>query len=169
MSYTSGLGRAINDVWECSAEGEELDLPRGEFVAKNGKAFRVTMLVGAILAIASGALLTFLLREKIGILLMVLGGCLALILPTLLSYRCLINKTLMREEYYVLFFKRRKEIFWRDISYKKITLGNCNSIKLYDKNRKRLISFDGSIVGFHRILKLTKRNGIQDIRNGRRK
>ena len=111
MSYTPGLGKAMNDIWESSAEGEELDLPRGEFVAKNGKAFRMTMLVGAILAVASGALLTFLLREKLGIVLIVLGCCLALILPTLLSYRCLINKTLMREEYYVLFLKGARRFF----------------------------------------------------------
>ena len=36
---TQGLGRALNNIFESCAEREELDLPRGEFVARNGKVF----------------------------------------------------------------------------------------------------------------------------------
>ena len=108
----------------------------------------------------------FLFKEdrEIALLFFALGTCMLLLLPTLLSYKCYINKTLMREEYFVLFFKRKKEILWSDVKYKKLTLGNNKSLKLYDRNKKRLISFEGSIVGFDRILKLSKRMWIHNIK-----
>ena len=118
----------------------------------------------SVLAIIGGLLLLFLLNEEIAFLLLGLGVCLAFVLPSMLSYKCIVNKALMREEYYILFFKRKKEIRWSDVAYRKITVGNSKSIKLYDKNKKRLISFDRSIVGFHRIIKLAKRSCIQDIK-----
>ena len=31
MSYSQGLSRAMTDLFEASAEGEELDLPHNEF------------------------------------------------------------------------------------------------------------------------------------------
>ena len=36
------------------------------------------------------------------------------------------------------------------------------SIKLYDSNRKKLLSFDATIVGFGRIVKMAKRSSIKD-------
>ena len=70
----------------------------------------------------------------------------------------------MREEYFVLFLKHKKEILWSDVNYKKLTLGRNNSLKLYDKNKKHLISFDGATVGFDRILKLSNRMWIHKIK-----
>lgn len=56
MSYVPGLGRAMNDLFQSSAEGESLDLPRGEFVAKNGKAFKIALIIAAISATVGGVL-----------------------------------------------------------------------------------------------------------------
>ena len=163
MSYMPGLGRAMNDFFESSAEGESLNLSGGEFVARNGKTFNLTLLVASLVSIAVGALLLIFLSEKIGILFLVLGLCLLPILPTMFSYKCIINKTIMREEYLVLCWKHRREISWSDVKYRKIIIGNNKSIKLYDTNKKRLISFDGTTVGFNRILKLAKRSWIVDL------
>lgn len=153
----------LNNYFELSAECESLDLPHGEFVARNGKAFKRALAITAILAIGIGLLLSLYMDKAVGHLLLVLGVCLALILPTILSYKCTVNKTLLREEYYVLFVKRQKEILWSDVEYKKTIVGKSKSIKLYDKNRKRLIAFDGTTVGFKRIVKLAKCSSIKEL------
>ena len=122
MSYMPGVGKRFNDIFESCAEREELDLPSGEFVARNGKAFNLTLLVASLVSITVGALLLIFLSEKIGILFLVLGLCLLPILPTMFSYKCIINKTIMREEYLVLCWRRRREISWSDVKYRKTIL-----------------------------------------------
>ena len=98
----------------------------------------------------------------VGILLLSLGLCLLSLLPTFFPYKCLINKELMEEEYFILFFKRKKTIYWRDVKYEKVKRGGGNkSITLYDAHKKRLISFDELIVGFERVVKLAKRSRIK--------
>ena len=166
MSYTPGIGRALNDVFDSCAERESLDLPKGEFAAKYSKAFKIACIIASAAGIIGGALMFYLLKEDrdIALLFFTLGAGMLLLLPTLLSYKCYINKTFMREEYFVLFLKHKKEILWSDVKYKKLTLGRNNSLKLYDKNKKRLISFDGATVGFDRILKLSNRMWIHKIK-----
>ena len=169
-TYPNGLGKGLNDIFESCAEREELDLPSGEFVARNGKAYNLTMLAVSLVSVAVGALLLIVQNdEEIGILFLVLGLCLLPILPTMFSYKCIINKTIMREEYLVLCWRRRREISWSDVKYRKIIIGNNKSIKLYDKNKKRLISFDSTTVGFNRIRKLAKRSWIVDLQKASRK
>ena len=161
---TQGLGRALNNIFESCAELEALDLPRGEFVARNGKAFNFALLIASLCSIIVGTLLFWLLNEEIGVLFFALGFCILPIMPTMFSYKCTVNSNFMREEFFVLFWRCKKEILWSDVKYRKIKIGNNNSIKLYDQNRKRLISFDGTTVGFHRILKLSKRSWIVDMK-----
>ena len=161
MSYMPGLGRAMSDYLEESAAGEELDLPKGEFVARMGKAYKIALTIAAVLSLAIGIPNTFIFNEDVGIIFMVLGVATLLILPTFLSYRCVINKNIIVESYFIVFIKRKKEVLWNDVKYKKIRLGNNNSIKLYDENKKLLISFDGAVVGFRRILKLANRSAIK--------
>ena len=72
------------------------------------------------------------------------------------------NKISLKEEYFVLFIKVKKDVLWETVKYKKITIGNNNSIKLYDANRKKLMAFDGATVGFGRIMKMAKRSSIKD-------
>ena len=165
MGVIPGSGRARNEYWEACATVESIDLPKGEFVARNCKAFKKSMLIGGIVGTLVGLLLICIdAAEGPGLLFLSLGLCIDLLLPTLLSYKCTVNKVSLKEEYYILFFKRKKEILWNDVAYRKITDGPNRSIKLYDINRKRLISFDNVIVGFDRIRSISKRNAIKDIR-----
>ena len=100
------------------------------------------------------------------VLFFVLGLCLLLLLPSILSYKCRVNKELIKEEYFILFFKKEKTIYWSDVKYKKVKIGGANkSITLYDANKKRLISFDELVVGFERVIRLAKRNSITDMKD----
>ena len=45
MSYMPGMGRAMDDIFEAYAENESLDLPKGEFTAKNCKAFNISLVL----------------------------------------------------------------------------------------------------------------------------
>lgn len=163
MRHASSFGKDIDEILESSAEIEELKLPNGEFVAKNCKAFKMLMLIASIVSIALGLILAFFVNDYLGYLFLILGFGLFLMLPTILSYKCVINKTFVAEEYFVLFFKRRKKIFWDDVKYKKIVVGDNKRIKLYNEKKKCLIVFDGSTVGFNRISKMVKRYSIIDI------
>lgn len=70
----------------------------------------------------------------------------------------------MEEEYFILFFKKKKTVYWRDVKYKKVkTNGRNKSITLYDAHKKRLIAFDELIVGFERVVKLAKRSRIKNL------
>lgn len=160
----SGVSRELGSLLELSAEVESFDLPHGEFVAKNGKAFKRIMSIGAILAIVFGLLLLSSSNKDVGCLALGLGICLAMTLPTNLSYKCTVNRVSMKEEYFLLFIKRRKEILWQDVAYRKVTGGYRNAIRLYDKNKKILIAFDGTTVGFRRIKKMASRGNIQDLK-----
>ena len=113
------------------------------------------------IAIAIGGTLMFF--WDVAILFLVLGLCLLLLLPTFLSYKCLISKEWIQEEYFILLFKKKKIVYWRDVKYKKVkTNGRNKSITLYDAHKKRLIAFDELIVGFERVITLAKRNAIKD-------
>ncbi len=160
MSY--GWGNHLDAVWKTAAEWEESDLPRNEFVARNCKAFQKTMVIAAALSTVIGTVLILRLDVEVGSLFLVFGVALLLLLPTVLSYRCYVDKTCLREEYYLLFFKRRKEILWDDVAYRKMAVGRGRAITLYDKNKKRLISFDETVVGYNRIVKLAKRSAIKE-------
>ena len=72
-TYPNGLGKGLNDIFESSAEGESLDLPSGEFAARNCKAFNLALIGASLVSITVGALLLSLLSEEIGILFLVCG------------------------------------------------------------------------------------------------
>ena len=162
MSNTMGIGE-LNNYFEMSAEIESFDLPHGEFVARICKPFRLVLIVVLILTACVGLLFSVFINKEIGYLFLGFSVCLTLILPTILSYKCTINKELLKEEYYVIIFKRYKEILWSNVKYRKSTVGRNKSIKLYDENRKLLIAFDGTTVGYRRILKLAKRSFIKEL------
>ena len=149
------------DYLEASARCEESELPKGEFVATYCKSYKKLMAIMSGIAIAIGGTLMFF--WDVAILFLVLGLCLLLLLPTFLSYKCLISKEWIQEEYFILLFKKKKIVYWRDVKYKKVkTNGRNKSITLYDAHKKRLIAFDELIVGFERVITLAKRNAIKD-------
>ena len=149
---------------EASARCEESELPKGEFVATYCKSYKKLMAILSGIAIAIGGTLMFF--WDVAILFLLLGLCLLSLLPTFLSYKCLINKERMEEEYFIFFFKKKKTVYWRDVKYRKVKRGGGNkSITLYDAHKKRLISFDELIVGFERVITLAKRNAIKEKSN----
>lgn len=154
--------RDLNELLVDSAKREELDLPDGEFVAKTCKAYKIALSIASFASLSVGIPLTFVQHDDVGIIFLVLGIVALSILPTIISYRCVVNKTSLKEEYLFLFIKFKKEVLWDSVKYKKITVGRNSSITLYDANKKRLISFDDTTVGFKRIVKLSKRSSIKD-------
>ena len=160
--------KLINDLIDTSAEIEELDLPSGNFVATISKGNKIALVVASIVEIILGAILW---RFEGGIWLSVLFSVLSLVvilfLPTLFSYKGYISRETMREEYLIVFFKVVKEVEWKEIKYKKIKRNEYNeaeSIKFYDENMKRLMSFDKATVGFTRIVKMAKKGSIKEIK-----
>ena len=162
MSYMPGLGRAMSDLLESSAENEELNanLKSKEFVAKIGRAYKVALLVASALGVAFGLPMFIWLGEWVALIFLCLGCYGFFVLPSLFTWRCTVNGVSMTEEFFILIIKYKKEVLWNDVKYQKIRLGENKSIVFYNENRKRLISFDGTTVGFNQILKLAKRKGI---------
>ena len=150
------------EYFDACAACEELDLPHGDFVARFGKMYRKSMVIFSAVAICPGLFILWLDIEQLDIapIFLTFGGLLLLLTPTFLTYRCTVNKVSLKEEYWILFFKCKKEVLWNDIKYKKLKYGRTNSITFYNANKKRLLSFDASIVGFKRICKMAKRSSI---------
>lgn len=164
MGLTPGTGRAMHDFWSSSAAIEGLDLPKGEFVMQNCKAYKRTFVIAAAVTNGFGLLMLFLAHViEVALVAFAFGLCLLLLLPTLLSYRCFVDKTRMQEEYFLLFFKRKKEILWDDVKYRRVSRITYNTLKLYDENKKCLISFETNMVGYDRVLSLAKRSRIQKL------
>ena len=166
MSYIPGLGRAMSDLLESSAENEELnaELNNKEFVAKIGKAYKITLLIVSVFGVAFGLPMFIWLGEWVALIFLCLGCCGFLVLPSLFTWRCTVNSISMTEECFILFIKYKKEVLWNDVKYQKFRLGENKSIVFYNENGKRLISFDGTTVGFNQILKMAKRKGIVKIK-----
>ena len=167
MSYMPGLGRAMSDLLESSAENEELnaDLKSKEFVAKIGKAYKIALLIASIAGVGFGISMLIWLDEWVALIFLCIGCCGFLILPSFFTWRCSVNSVSMTEECFILFIKYKKEVLWNDVKYQKFRLGENKSIVFYNQNKKRLISFDGTTVGFNQILKTAKRKGIVKLKN----
>lgn len=139
---------------------EEDSLPAGAFVGRITNACKYALLFFALLAIGMGCFLYLPpINSEIGLLFGVIGLLIASLLPTYFSYRCFVDKTVLKATYLILCFRITKKTLWKDVKYKKVkrdALGNGVSIALYDTNRKKLISFDALIVGFDRIVKTAK-------------
>lgn len=105
----------IHELFECfdaDAACEELDLPHGDFVARFGKLYRKSMVIFTTVAICIGLFILWLDIEKLDIasIFLTLGGLLLLLAPTFLTYRCTVNKISLKEEYWILCFKYKKEV-----------------------------------------------------------
>ena len=166
MSYMPGLGRAMSNLLQSSAENEELNakLNNKEFVAKIGKAFKITLLIVSVFGVAFGLPMFIWLGEWVALIFLCLGCCGFLVLPSFFTWRCTVNSISMTEECFILFIKYKKEVLWNDVKYQKFRLGENKNIVFYNQNKKRLISFDGTTVGFNQILKMAKRKGIVKIK-----
>ena len=146
-----------------AAEAERVCQDEVEFVAVYSKPFKIALILAAALSVAVGIFLLLVPSSEVACVFFALALCLLLITPSILSYRCFVTRTLMLEEYYIIFFKMRRRVLWSDVAYRSLTVGNNSYIRLYGKDLKRLISFDAAIVGYEQIVRLAKRGFISDI------
>ena len=158
----NGTSKMIDEFIDSQRRTEENKIASNEFIAVQSKGIKYMMLTAALMSTSLSALITFVYQQiDIGILFGLLGVVSLLILPTIFSYKCYIDQVSMKEEYFILCFKVKKEIFWKDIAYKLIkrdkTRNELSTIRFYDSERKKLISFDMTVVGFGKIIRMAKR------------
>ena len=158
----NGTSKMIDEFIDSQRRTEENKIASNEFIAVQSKGIKYMMLTAALMSTSLSALITFVYQQiDIGILFGLLGVVSLLILPTIFSYKCYIDQVSMKEEYFILCFKVKKEVFWKDIAYKLIkrdkTRNELSTIKFYDSERKKLISFDMTVVGFGKIIRMSKK------------
>ena len=139
---------------------EEASLYAKSFVATIAKAYKHSALIVCIVGLGMGYFLSVPVQDPgVGMIFGALGIAGLLMLPTCFTYRCHVDQSMMKESYFILCFKVKKEVLWQDVAYKRIRRDSnlkALSIRLYDKNKKKLISFDNTIAGFGPILRMAK-------------
>ena len=139
---------------------EEASLYTKSFVATIAKAYKYSTLIVCIVGLGMGYFLSVPVQDPgVGIIFGVLGIVGLLMLPTCFTYQCHVDQSMMKESLFILCFRVRKEVFWQDVAYKRIRRdpkGKPLSIRLYDKNKKKLISFGNTIAGFGPIVRMAK-------------
>ena len=100
---SNNFGSNLGSVWELSAQAEETDILDDGFVLRYGKQFKITVLALSIVATIGGIFMFFLIDKALGGLFLALGIAGCLLLPTVYSYRCFVNKIVMIEKYYIVF------------------------------------------------------------------
>lgn len=132
MSYMPGLGRAMSDLLESSAENEELnaELNNKEFVAKIENAYKIALLIVSVFGVGLGLPMFIWLGEWVALIFLCLGCCGLLVLPSLFTWRCTVNSISMTEECFIFFIK-----------YKKIFYGMMSNIKNFVLVKTRVSFF----------------------------
>lgn len=159
MSHASRtISQMITEKLNDMRKEEERKLPAGKFVGYASKGYKYTMLFIAILGTVSGCLISIPGKNPdAGAAIGAIGLLTLLTLPTYFSYRCYVDMHMLKKEYYILCFKIKKKVLWKDVKYKKIKRDSAKepfSIRLYDASKKKLISFDNGLVGFGKIVQM---------------
>ena len=154
------LSKDLTGILDNLRRKEEESLPSYAFTGSIAKNYKYSALVMSIFGIGMGYLLSVPIQEPaVGMVFGVPGIVALLMLPTCFSYRCYVDKSIITETYYILCFRIKKEILWKDVKYKRIKRDInrfSRSVQLYNSNKEKLISFDCSIVGFGKIMKMAK-------------
>lgn len=154
----------IPKLLDSAARIEESTFPSGSFMGYIGKGYTYGLTAVSVTGIVMGLFLILFIKDyTVGSIFTVLGLAATLLLPTYFSYRCYVDNTALKIEYYILCFKRTQTIMWKDIKYKSTRVskdGSLLSIHFYNQQKKKTISFDSSIVGFSRITRMAKRKTI---------
>ena len=141
-------------------KAEEKSLTSNAFVGHIAKFAKYSLCAISLFGMGMGYFLIVPVQElPAGIIFGAIGIVSLLMLPTFFSYRCYVDKSIIKETYYILCFKVNKEVLWKNVKYKHIkrdSNGNAYSIHLYKSNGKKLISFDCGVVGFDKIKKMAK-------------
>lgn len=158
MNYTS---RYLSELLNILREEEENSLQGNTFVAVIAKGYKYSFLVASAVGIGMGYFLTVPIQDyTAGPLFGLIGIAALLMVPTCFSYRCYVDRSILKAEYYILCFRIRKEVSWKDVEYKAVKRdsdGKPLSIRLYDSNKKKLISFDYTVAGLTKIVRMAKR------------
>lgn len=154
--------KMIDEFIDSQRKIEENEIPSNEFKAVYSKGLKYGMLIATAASMIVNLLLVFLHKQvDIGVGLCIFLLFPLLLLPTFFSYKCYIDRVSMKEEYFILCFKVKKEVFWKDIAYKFVArnkgVNEMTSISFYNSERKKLISFDKAIVGFGKIIRMSKK------------
>ena len=163
MNHTSkNVSKLLNNL----RQGEEASLSSNSFVGAIASGYKYALVITSIVGIGMGCFLSVYIQDPaVGLIFGAIGVLALLLLPTYFSYRCHVDKIAITTKYYVLFVKVSKEVLWKDVEYKVVkrdSNGEPLSIRLYNSKKKRLISFDYSVVGFEKILKMAK--GVPKLR-----
>lgn len=152
--------RMLSEMLNNLRRDEENNIPAKSFVCAIATGYKISLLIVSIVGLGMWYFLSIPIQEpQIGIIFGALGVIALLMLPTYFSYHCSVNPTTLEAEYFILCFKIRKQVLWKDIEYKIIkrnSAGDAYSIRLYDLHKKKQISFDYSIVGFGKIVRMAK-------------
>ena len=138
-------------------ELEETDLPCGPFVGRYTKGFRRFALIAALLAIGLSYFLLLGIRNSAaGYAFLIPGAAMLLLLPEIYTYRCRATADSVTVSRRIVFYPYRKEVQWTDVAYKRVKRGKSGailSLRLYDAQKKRLLSVDALVVGIERMVK----------------
>ena len=157
MNYTSrNLSRLLNNL----REKEEDSRSSTSFVCSIAKAYKYGLLIASVFGIGMGYfLIAYIQNYPAGSMFAITSIISLLVLPTYLTYKCYVNKNTINEKYYILCFKISKKASWKDVKYKRVKRdanGDAYAIKLYDINKKKIISVSNEVVGLRRIVKMAK-------------
>ena len=157
MNHTSrNLSMLLNNL----RETEEKSVSGTSFVGFMAKAYKYSLLAASFVSIGMGYfLIAHIQNYPAGSMFLIIGMIALLILPTYFSYRCYVDNNTINEKYYILFFKISKKVYWKDVKYKRVKRdanGNAYTIRLYNINKKKLIHISNEVVGFGKIVKITK-------------
>ncbi len=160
------IASAITNAMDTSAENEAAETKNGEIVGGMAYSYKLAMTIAACLGLAMTALFLLLIKEMtLGIIIGTVTAVALGFLPTLFSYRFVLTGTYISEEYYVLFVKVKKTVQLSNLKYKQVKrdeTGKISSLRLYNSDKKRVMGFDGAIVGFKKIV--SKTNYLQELK-----
>ena len=139
---------------------EEESITKHAFAGTIAKGYKYSVLATSILGIGMGYFLSVPIQDpKVGMIFGAVGLIALCMLPSYYSYRCYVDKSILKESYYILCFKVKREALWKDVKYKRVKRdanGNAYRIHLYDAHKKKMISFEHGVVGFGKIVKMAK-------------
>ena len=175
MQYTRFL-RSSLDI-SARLEEKEIQISSGAFTAYYSKSFKKTFLIMTVIMFVISTLSTIggisaFKTEELTIEGMICSiafffgitlFCL-LYIPTIISYRCYVNDDFLREEYLILFFKKKKIVTWSDVKYIKIMQDEHHQVRkvfLFNCNKRRILAVSSSVVGLTQIAKKAKRKAVE--------
>lgn len=133
--------RNISRILSNSARLEDGTLPVGAFSSRYSKSHRYGLLIACAVSASISAIIGFAAQEwDVAFLIGGLAVASLLLFVTVMSYRCYVDKNVLWERYYILFFKIEREVFWHDLKYyvkRTDSTRDTYSIGFYDAKKKR--------------------------------